>query len=419
MVRRGATLLPRVPSASRQASPETRMVVVHGCVMGVLSGLATATQLRSAGSAGIFDIAIIAYAVVLLVKRRPSIRSADTYPGLFLIGFVALGSLGGLLGVVTSDKSVMSVFLGLLPYLFALLGVEFALSHKQPTLYLNWWMATHGLVVIGTQLVLLGAFYIGKDSVGPIELFIGDRERKIRFLGWTNNSNQLAMAVTIAIAAIGISSLPQILKWVGASGGMLLGIMTLSDGFRVACIASAATLAAVVIFSDVDVPRHLRSAVKAGAVVLGIVVALNIGSLISSAATTANEADQAGERVELWTSCLDTVEVSPLVGLGPGKYGSLDGQDRSCHNTFVEGATFAGLPVIVYLLWTMVKMFQLQIRRGQFFGIWFLVQGSVQMVFSFFFRYPQLWMIFLALHVGTKVYAQRPSVGDQSETVSA
>jgi hypothetical protein len=64
----------------------------------------------------------------------------------------------------------------------------------------------------------------------------------------------------------------------------------------------------------------------------------------------------------------------------------------------VEIAAKAGIPTALVVL--AVLPFGLlfgQWSRGQLVGVWLVVQVTSQMVFSFFFRYPYLWLALLLL----------------------
>ena len=390
-----------------------RSVLRHATVLGILSGLATATQLRSAGAAGPFDLAIILYSAIVLLRNRPRLAAVQTRVGLFLTLFVLLGGVGGLVSVFVGQGSLSKVAFGLLPYLFALVSLEMASSQATPSLYLRRWLFLHGVVVLGTQLGLLAAYHVGMDNVGSIVLYIGERGRTVRFLGWTNNPNQLAMVSTLATCALVLSARRPHVRALAFVAGLTLGAATGSDGFRVGLGVGFVALAVVVLSGRATVRPLVRILMWTGAAGLAVVVALSYSSIIDSISTTADDGDQAEERFVLWASCFPTIEASPLVGMGPGSHGSLRGEPRSCHNTYVEGATFAGLPVMLFLAWTLAHLFRLQVQRGELLGLTLLVLGAVQMVFSFFFRYPQLWMLFLGLEVGARAIERRERARDQ------
>ncbi len=385
----------------------------NGLVLGTLAGFATATQIRTGGSAGPFEVLIITYSVVVLRRADAGVAVLRTHVGRLLAGFIVAGGLGGMISVMAGWSSPSKVFIGLLPYVFALIGLEVVSQHDDRRTALKWWLLSYGTVVIVSQLVLYVLYLIGYDSLGPIELFVGDRERTVRFLGWASNPNQLAMTLTIAGAAIAASARSRLARFIAFGLVMFLGLATGSDGLRVALLVGTALVAVAIVIGRLRTSTWARVAVVAVTLAGIAVVGLNFSSLAQSAEDTANDGSQAEQRFELWASCVPSIVSSPLVGLGPGSHGELEGQPRSCHNTYVEAATFGGVPATLGLLLFLGVLAVRQMTRGQALVLFLLGQAATQMVFSFFFRYPQLWMLFLALEVGVLTTQMSP---DRRET---
>lgn len=402
--------------ASSQTSMPIRELVrlqPRGALLGLLMGLGTATQLRSAGSAGFSEVLIVALIGAVLPGQWPQFRSLTTLPGRVLVLFIVAASAGGLVDVIRGGDSLLATPLGLLPYFFALLCIEFVLaSHDSKQLLLTW-AQVFGVVVLSSQLLLLLAFLSGFDTLGPFDLIVGDRNRNWRFTGWSANPNQLAMTAVLSGGVLALATTSRKVKVLAIGGAVVLGVASGSDGFLVGLAAStAAVLVLGGIGRSPSGPLRLGLMVASPCIALASIIVIPLA--MDTASQRAQDKGQADERIELWTSCLPSVVDSPVVGLGMTPQGSLgDETDRSCHNTYVEIAAKAGAPTALVVLYVLpFRLLFGQWSRGSLVGVWLVVQASTQMVFSFFFRYPYLWLAILLLD---SLASRRPEEPEKPE----
>lgn len=230
-----------------------------------------------------------------------------------------------------------------------------------------------------------------------------------RMSGWSENPNQLAallaplpfLAVHFRAHASGRCS--RVLWTAGLVGGTLAGLATQSDAlFAAWMLGLSIMMAATWVRGLLGQARTVRSIL-----VNGVVLPLAIAAMLVPTAATllhlfegavegrASEGGQAGTRLSLWRHGLEAVAESPLIGWGPGSHSGIDRPfaGTESHNTFIDLAAQAGLPVSLALAVIVVLAAIGPIRRHALpIGLAVVATAT----FAFFhncLRHPVFWLV--------------------------
>jgi O-Antigen ligase len=256
---------------------------------------------------------------------------------------------------------------------------------------------------------LLLAIAMVAPQLGPIRFWYAG----IRFLGWAENPNQMALAM---------AAMPFLGWWLmrRASGpfgkaaclvGIVLcvavGVATKSDGMRVAWAASLGAIAAV-LFYQVTMRGRSRWLHVSHLIipVLVVVAGVSFGDEIAAYVTRVAEeiyaeADQGDKRFTLWRHGLQAISESALVGFGPGSYSGVAGpfEGREAHNSFIDwGMSTGAVGIAIYLgllAWTVRRALQ----SGETMPIGMLISVVMVSTFGYVLRQPGFWMVLVLVLV--------------------
>lgn len=371
----------------------------RGQIVGILVFLGTATQLRPKGGVGLPEIMLMAYMAASLPMKSWGLHLRSHRPGRFLLTFLVVTSLGGFFNsIVRGIDSPIDMLIAFLPYFLAAVVLEYCSAQPDPYKFLFSFSYVFGRLLLASQFIL---FVLPVQTLGPLDLYLGG----IRFKGWSNNPNQIAVMIVIAVSAVGLTSDSKKGKLAALAVGVVLGYSTKSDAWLLA--AGFGMVAAFVI--GLVKGRRLGLTYRImgwTAVICSVVLVVMASARLDAFATgVAVERGQGNERVTLWLSCVDeTVEsgVGLAIGLGPTPHGiATDGDDQECHSTPIDFLSFGGLGIVLMFAAMMFQLSKKAWESGNYWSMLFLVTFAIQMQFSFAARYPSLWIFLLFLTIAS------------------
>ncbi len=175
--------------------------------------------------------------------------------------------------------------------------------------------------------LLLGLAMV-KPQLGPVGLWYGG----IRFRGWSENPNQMALAMA-AMPFLGWWLMRRTPSRFGKAACLLgialcvaAGFATKSDGMRVAWVASFGAICSMLFYRVTMRGRsrwlHVSHVIiPALVVVVGVYFNEEIVTYFSGVAEGVYaEGDQGEKRFTLWGHGLEAIKQSPLLGFGPGPF---------------------------------------------------------------------------------------------------
>jgi len=249
--------------------------------------------------------------------------------------------------------------------------------------------------------VLFGVGLIA-EQLGPIDLWYG----RIRFRGWAENPNQMALAMA-AMPFLGWWLLQRSRTLVGRTACLLgialcivVGLATLSDGLRVAWAASVLAIG-ILSFYRVTMRGRSRWLVISHLIIPALIVIIGLfygGAVVDHlsglAEATYEQGDQGEKRFTLWLHGIEAIRESPLFGFGPGPFSGYGGpfEGSEAHNTFIDWGMSTGLAgVLLYvaiLWWTLWHA----LRSRELTLVGMLVAVIVFSIFGYVLRQPDFWL---------------------------
>lgn len=218
---------------------EERRSSIRGALLGVISALGTATQLRAAGAIGVAEIALVTFVLITWTSsrgKRPNVWSSRVCR--FLLLFSIGLTVGALVASTIFSASLFGMFAGLAVPYFLLLVVIYVMRQDNCGLLLRYWARAFAGLFLGSQLMLLLLALQGRVAGFIDPMYFG-----VRFQGWTSNPNQLAfMTVLAATALTHAGRVSKLVKTTGVAAALLLGLASMSDGFRLAFLVSIAAV---------------------------------------------------------------------------------------------------------------------------------------------------------------------------------
>ena len=334
----------------------------------------------------------------LKVHLGPTFRVFLLY---WLVAFTLLG-LGALVASATGRMNIDSAGHDTLAFVLQAMFVcsavmfvddkAFYVAVARRTLFLFAFFAT-GILVVG---------YISPGVLG-FEIWYGG----IRYSGWANNPNQMAL-FALPMPFIGWYLLRQArgfasrLAYVIAIGAcIVVGIETKSDGLRVAWLGSTSLLGLWAWYSSLVTPRGrflYITFVIAPIVAVSMTIAFGeefVDRLELAVHDMYEEGDQGEGRVVRWTNGIRAIMQSPLVGFGPGRYSGETApfQDKEAHNSLIDwGASTGVLGIILHLSmlgWCVLRV----LRAGELALLGVLIALTGFNMFGYSLRQPVYWLL--------------------------
>jgi len=382
-------------------------------LLGLGVALTTATQLRvpmgpvAVGPGEALLAAWMAWTMLGWLRGgRPSWPQGARHVGVFwaiaalwlVLGHFALRSSG-----IASHRNVMH---DALAYLFTAAFTVLLVTRGLDTAARDRVLGTL-CVAVAIGLGLLGGAAAWSPRIGPLyvlgSLHPGEDGGYRRFLGWAENPNQIGLLLAFLPfaaehARVRLRDVGRPALWM-ACGLALLGIGLLARG-RAVWMAWGVGLLAFVVAS-----LRLRRARQASIGPAGPPPAWTL-LLVAVPAIAATLLGRHGapdsQRLGLWTSAIEAIARSPLVGLGPGTHagiGQRAGWDEA-HNTLLDWGTSTGVPGALAL----AIVIGLSLRNawrsrspglcGALAAMWTFA------MFHHMLRHPALWLLVVIASTG-------------------
>jgi O-antigen ligase len=388
--------------------------------LGVGLALTSATQLRLPGlPIGPGELILLGWmlaeAVVLLQRGRVNavlaVRGYALFWGLTTLA-LALGSLASVLhGTWRTDYARNLPALGLS-------AAASCLALLSPDGLTRWRTVVRAvLATITPCMVALGLLAAaGRTNLGPLATLY-----ELRFTGWAENPNQLAL-VCLPLPYFGI-------EWLRSARGfwrrslvlcLLLGIVgvglaTLSDALMFSWGIATMLLVAYAWWHSLAGARRTTRTVAFGVLILPATILVSVGVLMPTLERLVEERVQAtygnnsqgSDRVALWTNGIQAAIRSPLFGLGPGGYSGVtrpfDGIEA--HNSYIDWLDATGLVGLTLLAGLLAWAGLSAMRAGDATAFVSLIAVCVFVMFHYVLRQPLFWCYVLA--VGASGYRAR------------
>jgi O-antigen ligase len=245
-------------------------------------------------------------------------------------------------------------------------------------------------------------------ELGPLDLLF-----RGRFLGWSRNPNQVALAVCAVpfLALYGVwrnhSARARCAYVVTLFGSVLVGVASGSDGLMLAWLAASTVLLGHAWLLAI---RSGRASTRWGAVLyvgvplLGLAAAAADGQIPLRLRTEVeriySEESSGPERIDLWTHAIQNAAASPLVGLGPGSHSSPSIHTwgnptgpMEAHNMVVDWGSATGILGVLLLLGLLTAVARRAAGEPPLMAA--LVALFVLGMAHFYLRHPLIWLYLL------------------------
>lgn len=376
-----------------------------GSLVGLGVALSSATQLRLLPAVGLGEISLLGAAGLLIVDRGWRLeRERSTPVSRFFTLYILIGILASIPALLFGYQSdgFLRDFVALA---FDALIVAAITFHSRRQVLISQAIRAYVWCFTVPNLVLL-AFSFATGSVAGIQLYDGIAGVYTRFLGWSQNANQLATGAAAALI-FGLALLRKRRSVVHAAlvaSAVAIGYYTRSDGLTLALLIGGV----LGLRSARRLPRTSSTRTVLDVVTLAIagLALLRVGDLIRYADGVRNSGGQGSDRMVLWANCVRRIAQSPLVGQGFGPHSWNAAYKvtsmQECHNSVLDVATIAGLPMGAFFVWMFWSCWQRRTVKGSEIG---LVVMFVVVLFSNMTRHPALWLVLMWIVGGTQPLA--------------
>lgn len=382
---------------------------------GVGLGLTTATQLRLQGmplGAGETMLAAWAGFAACALLLRP--RVADGPLLRRLVWFWLVGALAMAAGACVALLAYREPRNGSLVHdsmAFAFVASVLLLFVAPPGLpeRVRRVMSVAIPLVVLPQAVLAPAPFVGIPT-RPVIPWTG-----IRYRGWAENPNQLALALVVvpfvgwALARAQPTRLRRAALYASTVLSLLLGVVCSSDALFAAWLAGGGLMGAVAWVRLARRPRPTLWSLGTAYAIIPLLLlagALTAGPPLAAvldarAVATYNQGDQGSTRMGLWLHGVQAWSSSPLVGLGPGTHSGYLGpfHDEEAHNTFVDWSASTGLVGLAAYLALLAAVGGRLLRGARPVLVAAFVGLVGYSVFHYVLRQPVYWMGLVTLVV--------------------
>jgi O-antigen ligase len=272
--------------------------------------------------------------------------------------------------------------------------------------------------VVGFSILSLSTIFLFPSSIS----FLTPWYEGVRFLGWSQNPNQLALllctmpflAIHILLSNINILSRLKYLILIILC--FVIGIATQSDALFFAWIVGFTVNIFLNLYLFITnkflFKRYIKPEIKIICIAIMVVLSTIIllicveGSYQGIHSASANVYDEGGQgslRVTLWKNGLTAIFSSPLFGLGPGAHSGSTAPflDFEAHNTLIDWGSSSGIVGIIAYI-SILGWIAWQVWNKQsFIMLSAIVSLMVFSSFHYVLRHPIFWFYLLAINSST------------------
>lgn len=327
--------------------------------------LTTATQFRipsipiGAGEIMVFSWIVLVFVRVFISKFHLVTSSVKVMTIFWIFSFAALnlGALSSLLlGIPISFQFYHDTFAFLFAFIFS---IAFLITVKRQRDLQKILLIAISFAIICLLIIL----------VLPSNSFVIAWQDDARFLGWSQDPNQLAILlvpmpfVCLYLRNHSSSKLESIWCILLIVGALIFGIATASDGLRVCWSIALPLMILLMSYRQIIATLHAKiqkmrlTLVKNNILIflifiVGLLIAGSYQEINNIMSNVYNYRSQGDVRVTLWLNGIAAVLYSPLFGLGPGPHSGYEAPllEFEAHNTFIDWAGSTGIVgLIAYL----------------------------------------------------------------------
>jgi hypothetical protein len=386
--------------------------------------LSTATQLRLYGlPIGISEMILVTWILFvsfLLLRgvRFTADRAFVPVAGYWLVSLTLLG-LGMVVAVYKREANLSAAAHDGLAFAYVgvlacLLNLRF---YEREAREYHWHLARATFMLHSWCVGLLFAVGSLIATFGPITFWYAG----IRFRGWAENPNQMALAM-IGMPFLGWYLFKRSSGRVRKAGYLLgigicgvVGLATKSDALQVGWAAALAVTGAL-LWYRITVRGRSRWLHVSHVIIPALVVIVGVfyGDAVFTYFTNIAEGiyaegDQGVTRFALWLNGLAAIAQSPLVGFGPGAFSGLSGplQGIEAHNSLIDwGMSTGAVGMLLHIaLWGWCLWLAAQSRSGALIGM--AVAVMTYSLFGYMLRHPDYWLMLILL---LNLAASRPQI---------
>ena len=379
------------------------MLLAVGLVM------TTASQLRvSAFPIGPGELLLVGWCVLSLVHSGDLERGQPVRGGIvsllctFWASAFALLSIGAVHGMLVGHIELSAALHDAFAFVFcAGVAIQMARSFNARDAVLR--AARYLPVVAAALLALLLVLALVVRQIGPVKFWYGG----IRFSGWAENPNQLALLLValpfLALQVRADSSSNRTRAFYASIAGVIavIGIVTLSDALIVSWLLGAALVGSGAWFHAV----FGRSARRSTILVYGILCPIMLlailipfvggleGAALDALSGIYSEGGQGSVRLTIWGNGVEAILQSPFYGLGPGPHSGLHSPNEGfeAHNTLVDWSASAGLLGLLAYIALLVVVAVAAVRGRKPFLLVSIVALCCFSLFHYVLRQPLFW----------------------------
>jgi O-antigen ligase len=265
--------------------------------------------------------------------------------------------------------------------------------------------------------VLLGVAMV-VPQIGIVRFWYGG----IRFAGWAENPNQMALAMA-AMPFLGwwlmrnaSGSFGKVACLVGIALCGAAGFATQSDGLRVAWVGSLGVVAVLLFYRVTMRGRsrwlHISHVIMPALVVVaGISLSDEIATYVYDVADGIYaEGHQGEQRFTLWAHGMEAIAASPLVGFGPGAFSGYGGpfEGNEAHNSFIDWGMSTGVIGVAIYVSLLAWCARRALRSREPMLVAMLVSVVMVSTFGYVLRHPDFWVVVvLVLVLSERAIASR------------
>lgn len=380
-------------------------------LLGAAVAFTSATQLRVPGApVGLGELLLAAWlgwALLAIVCRgvvvlAPVARALLAFWGIALVALLAGTAQGIRLNLWEAESGHSAIALALA----CAVTTCFVL---QPQVEVRVGRVLRTMLLVDA--VCLGFLLVGgiatRGTVGPVDVWYA-----LRFTGWSQNPNQLALASLalpfVAYDRLAESDCTRPCRYAYGAAGvtmLIVGVATLSDALMLAWAMGAGVLACVGWARLALLPGRRLWPRVAGLLiapllamgVLTVAAPLLLEVAEGLALSTYEEGGQGSERVTLWRHGLEAAAESPAVGYGPGGYSGANGPfgGMEAHNTPIDWLDQSGVLGLA-ALGGLVAFAGVRVLRARHpVRLAMLTSLLVFLLFHFVIRHPAFWFALL------------------------
>jgi O-antigen ligase len=377
--------------------------------------LTTATQLRFPGiPIGIGEIILFIWIIFVLVKLLTNKCLLITPIVKLIYSFWGVGFISLTLGLSIADS--LNLKSSAWHHDYFAFGFSFIFSLCLANSYF-FYLEIKKMIdyVISFSLLALLTLFLFPSFIPFLTSWYGG----VRFLGWSQNPNQLALFLTV---------IPFFTFYLFRSSSQffskskfiflivicfILGTATQSDALFFGWIIGFTLIIFLELYLLIDKNLVLKKNIKlemqgliraimgiSTAIIILILAEFSYQQLYSNTANVYDQGNQGSVRVTLWKNGITAISSSPLFGLGPGAHSGETRPflDEEAHNTFIDWGSSSGIVGIIAYISLLGWIGWQAWKKQSFIMFAAVICLTIFSCFHYVLRQPIFWFYLLSIN---------------------